>query len=83
MPRTYQGDLSEVGVFTQKEHKGFCFGVPKPYVVLEDFGTILSHHETSKQDTNKWEACLTLGGSAQHFIGRILAFFPHTVYGRL
>ena len=83
MLRTYQGNLSEVGVFAQQEHQGFCFGVPEPHVVLEDFGTILSYHETSKQDTDKREAYLTLGGSAQHFIGRVLAFFSHPVYGRL
>jgi hypothetical protein len=26
---------------------------------------------------------LTLGGSMQHVVGCILAFFPHAVYGRL
>jgi len=45
MLRTYQCDLGEIGIFTQEEHQGFCFGVSEPHVVLEDFGTILSYHE--------------------------------------
>jgi hypothetical protein len=81
--RTYQCDLSEVGVFAQKKHQGFCFRVSEPHVVLEDFGTIVSYHETSEQDADEWEAYLTLGGGIKRAVGYALAFLPHTIYCRL
>lgn len=83
MPRTYQGDLSEVSVFGQEEHQGFCFGVSKSNVVLEDFWTVLGYHETGEQDTNEWETYLTSGQGARYASGCVLTFSPHTVYSRL
>ena len=83
MLRTHQGDLSEVGVFTQEEHQGFCFRVSEPYIVLEDLGAILGYHETGEQNTNEREAYLTLGRNTKCVVGCTLAFSPHTVYGRL
>ena len=80
MPRTYQGNLSDIGILAQEEHQGFCFGISESHVVFENFWTILSYHETREQNTNEWEAYLTLG--EEHAVRRrcILTFFPHAVY---
>ena len=69
MPRTYQGNLSDIGILAQEEHQGFCFGISESHVVFENFGTILSYHETREQNTNEWEAYLTLGKSMQCVVG--------------
>lgn len=75
MLRTYQSDLSEIGIFAQEEHQGFCFGVSKPNVILEHFRTVPSYHETGKQDTNEREACLTSGESMQYVAECVLPSF--------
>lgn len=55
--QTYQHDLGEIGLVIEQKHQSLGLWITESNIVLEDFWSFGSEHESGKEHPNEWESC--------------------------